>query len=413
MITIKDKKDCCGCWACENVCPKHCIGMKEDFEGFRYPVVDEDMCIDCGLCEKVCPIMNVEEETPFVQKAYLLQHKDKQVLMESTSGGAFTALGEWVISQGGVVFGAAFTDGFVVKHVMVDKVEDLKRFRNSKYVQSLISDSYSKCKEMLHTHRERERGGAVLFSGTPCQIEGLLRFLHKPYPNLLLVDVVCRAVPSPLLLRKYVDYRKCNSTSDIRNIWFRDKYYGYQYSSLTFAHKDSGEDYHRGVESDPYLRAFFSNTSVRPSCYDCRFKKRYRVSDLTIWDCFQPDSFGVDRLEHDFSYGVTRVLVHTEKGADAIRHISKYAAVEQIEAEKAVRGVREMMECVPMNVRRADFFRDLDSIGFERTINKFFPVTIRVRAERLIRVSFFKLGIYYAAKKLFKVFYKNRKNQKS
>ena len=149
MIAIKDKKDCCGCWACENACPKHCIEMKEDFEGFRYPVVDEEACIDCGLCEKVCPILNVEKEKPFAQTAFLLQHKDKQVLTESTSGGAFTALGEWVISQGGVVFGAAFTDGFVVKHVMVDKVEDLRRFRNSKYVQSQIGDSYSICKEKL------------------------------------------------------------------------------------------------------------------------------------------------------------------------------------------------------------------------------------------------------------------------
>ena len=252
-----------------------------------------------------------------------------------------------------------------------------------------------------------------MFSGTPCQIEGLLRYLRKPYSNLLLVDVVCRAVPSPLLLRKYIEYRKTNSASAIRNIRFRDKHYGYQYSSFTFAHEDGMEDYHRGVESDPYLRAFFSNTSVRPSCYECRFKKRYRVSDFTIWDCFQPDSYGVDKLEYDFSYGVTRVLVHSDKGREAMENIRQYAAIKEIDTEKAVKGVREMVECVPMNARRPDFFRDLDSIGFERTTNKYFPVTIKVRAERLIRVSFFKLGIYYAAKKLFKVFYKNKKNQKS
>ena len=239
------------------------------------------------------------------------------------------------------------------------------------------------------------------------------RYLRKPYSKLLLVDGVCRAVPSPLLLRKYIEYRKANSASVIRNIRFRDKHYGYQYSSFTFAHEDDKEDYHRGVESDPYLRAFFSNTSVRPSCYECRFKKRYRVSDLTIWDCFQPDSYGVDKLEYDFSYGVTRVLVHSDKGREAMENIRQYAAIKEIDTEKAVRGVREMVECVPMNARRLDFFRDLDSIGFERTTNKYFPVTIKVRAERSIRVSFFKLGIYYAAKKLFKVFYKNKKNQKS
>lgn len=408
MITIKDPKDCCGCWACENVCTQRCISMNEDREGFLYPVIDKNDCIDCGLCEKVCPVMNVEHEKYFEQNAYLVQHKDEMVLRESTSGGVFTALGEWIISKGGVVFGAAFTDGFVVRHVMVDNVEGLSIFRNSKYVQSQIGDSYLKCRELL-----QDEDRLVLFSGTPCQVEGLLQFIRKPYPNLFLVDVVCRAVPSPLLLKKYIDFRQSISCSKINNIKFRDKYYGYQYSSFTFNHDNPQEDYHRGVESDPYLRAFFSNTSVRPSCYSCKFKKRYRVSDLTIWDCFQPDKFGINEFEYDFSYGVTRVLVHTGKGLDALNNIKKYAVIKQINVEKAVEGVREMVECIPMNARRADFFRELDSIGFERAINNFFPVTIRVKVERLIRVSFFKLGIYYAAKKIFKMFYKNTKNQKS
>lgn len=149
MITIKDKKNCCGCWACADACAHKAITMTEDFEGFRYPVVDEDKCVDCGLCDKVCPIINVEAEQPKAQRGYLLQHRDIDVLRDSTSGGAFTALGQWVISQGGVVFGAAFTDGWQVRHVMVDTEDGLSRFRNSKYVQSQIGDVYKECKKIL------------------------------------------------------------------------------------------------------------------------------------------------------------------------------------------------------------------------------------------------------------------------
>lgn len=409
MIEIKDKKDCCGCWACADICAKKAITMTEDFEGFRYPVVDEDLCVECGLCEKACPVLNVHKDEPKEQYSYLLQHKDAEILKDSTSGGAFTALGQWVISHGGVVFGAAFTDDWTVQHTMVDTVDGLGRFRNSKYVQSQIGNSYIECKKQLIGGG----GKIVLFSGTPCQIEGLKRYLRKDYDNLITVDVVCRAVPSPKLLRKYIEFRKDNTSSEIEEVRFRDKFYGYQYSSFTFAHKDANEDYHRGVESDPYLRAFFSNTSVRPSCYDCNFKKRYRVSDLTIWDCFAPDSFGVNSLAHDFGKGVTRVLVHSQKGLDAIQSIRDYAATAEIDTELAVKGVREMVECVPMNVRRADFFRDLDNIGFEKTVKKYFPYTLRKRAERIIRVGTFRLGIYYAMKKVFKIFYKNKNNQKS
>lgn len=191
MIEIKDKKDCCGCWACENACPKHCISMVEDEEGFRYPQVDKDTCIDCHLCEKVCPVINAKADVVKIQKAFLLQHKDEKVLQESASGGAFTAIASYVLKRGGVVFGAAYDKDFQVTHQYVETYEDLKIFRNSKYVQSLMDNAYLQAKEFL------KQGRMVCFSGTPCQLEGLLNYLRKPYENLVTVDVMCHSITSP------------------------------------------------------------------------------------------------------------------------------------------------------------------------------------------------------------------------
>ena len=149
MIEIKDKQDCCGCWACENACSKHCISMVEDKEGFRYPQVDMDSCIDCHLCEKVCPVINAKADVAKEQKAFLLQHKDEKVLHESASGGAFTAIASYVIERRGVVFGAAYDREFQVTHQYVETYEDLKIFRNSKYVQSLMGNAYQQAKDFL------------------------------------------------------------------------------------------------------------------------------------------------------------------------------------------------------------------------------------------------------------------------
>ena len=132
MIEIKDKKSCCGCGGCMNACPKHCITMKADNEGFLYPVVDKESCVNCGLCAKVCPIINYQMEIPFEQTAYLVQNRNEAVRRESTSGGAFTAIAQYVIEQGGVVFGAAYDKKFRVYHVCVEEADELWRFRNSK-----------------------------------------------------------------------------------------------------------------------------------------------------------------------------------------------------------------------------------------------------------------------------------------
>ncbi len=371
--------------------------MSEDSEGFMYPKIDVANCIDCGLCEKVCPIINTETEQEKVQTAYLLQHKDPDILRESTSGGAFTALGEWVIEQGGVVFGAGFERGsFTVKHQGVDSIEDLSLFRNSKYVQSIIGDTYSQVKNIL------KQGRWVCFSGTPCQVEGLVSFLGEKHDKLLLVDLVCRAVPSPLLLRKYLSLREQTQRGEFTKLYFREKYYGYKYSTFSLYNTDSKQDYHSGIESDYYLRSFFSGMSVRPSCSDCRFKKRYRPSDLTIWDCFDVYKFS---REFDNDKGVTRVLVQSPLGERVMSNLDKSARIVKIDTDAALEGVHEMFHSVELNPSRDEFFEDLNNLSTQECFDKYFPITLRSKLERWVRMTMNRLGLYAVAKRVFKALF--------
>lgn len=390
MIEIKDKKDCCGCWACEDVCPVQCITMDEDNEGFRYPTVDKDKCINCQLCEKVCPIINVKPEAEKPQKGYVLQNKDEKVLAESTSGGAFTAIATYVLEHGGVVFGGALNENNEARHIYVESVDELWRFRNSKYVQSLIGDTYVRARKFL------KEGRLVCFSGTPCQMEGLIQFLRKPYDNLIAVDVVCRAVPSPKVLRKYLQYQEEAYGQPLEQLKFRDKqFYGYKYSNMSFRSKTG--TYHEGIDTDPWLRSFFSGINVRPSCFNCQFKKRYRVTDLTLWDCFEPARFC---KEMDNDKGVTRIIAHSEKGAAIMDAIGEYAYTKEINSDSLLKGVKEFVETTSDNPKRPAFFKDLDVLSPKDLFTKYFPVTSKTKFEKHVRLLMLRLGLYKQLKAL-------------
>lgn len=391
MIEIKNKKECCGCTACYSICPEKCIEMKADNEGFLYPEIDKEKCINCGLCEKVCPVKNTKEITK-QQQAYIFQHKDDNIRRQSTSGGAFTAIAEYIIDNNGMVYGVMFDEDFKVIHSKVDKKEELYKFRNSKYVQSEIGRCYSEVKEYLDSYR------LVCFSGTSCQIEGLKKYLQKEYDNLITVDVVCRAVPSPLIWKKYLNIQK-KRYKDIKSIMFRDKYYGYKYSNLSIYNKnnDKKNEYHQGVESDPYLRAFFSNICDRPSCYDCKFKKQHRESDITIWDCFEVEKYS---KQFDDDKGTTRVLTHTNKGQKIIGELSKVNNSKEIDVEKAVAGFIAMFKPVKYNEKREQFFIDTNTMEDEALFNKYFQDTLKIKAERYGRMILLKTGIYKHVLKL-------------
>lgn len=411
MIEVSDKFGCCGCWACASICPQRCISMIYDFEGCEYPQVDVAQCIDCGMCDRVCPVANPVPKSRESQTAYLVQHNNARVLAQSTSGGAFTAFAQATIARGGIVFGAGWLrDGgekragggparLKVGHFGVDREDDLWRFRNSKYTQSAIGPAFREVRSELSSGRE------VLFIGTPCQCEGLINYLGGRRPNLRVADFVCRAIPARAAIARQLEWLDAKLDEQAQTVLFRDKArFGYRYSQMA-AYAGEGEPelngnlYSQGVETDPYMRAFFSDICDRPSCYECAFKHRYRSTDLTCWDCF--DVYRLDK-SFDDNRGVTRVLAHTEFGRKMIVEASELARIVQIDSDKAVEGVRELVKSVDMNPKRKAFMQDCAVMNGVELFAKWFPDTPRVRAERLARHIAERLGVYDQAKRLVK-----------
>lgn len=399
MIEITDKKQCCGCTACASICPKSCIEMKRDIEGFEYPDVDKTKCVDCHLCEKVCPIINEREDNPIPQRAFIVQHKDDNIRLDSSSGGAFTAIAEYVLDNDGVVFGVQYDEDMNVVHTYIENKNDIYKYRNSKYVQSKLGNSFVLVKNFL------ESGRLVCFSGTPCQVEGLRHYLMKDYENLILVDLICHAVPSPLVWEKYRDNMK-QRYGDISNIRFRDKYYGYRYSTLSIFTKDRQKAvYHEGIDTDFMLRAFFSNICNRPSCYNCRFKKRYRSSDFTIWDCFN--------IRHlcknmDDNMGTTRVLIHSSKGRDIFKEVSARLNCHELDPDILVKDVKEMKHSVDENPKRNEFMREVASHDVGYMSQKYFTNSAKAKIEKYIRITLCKMGIYDLLKDIAKKIIKEK-----
>lgn len=318
MIVLDSKINCCGCTACSQVCPKHCITMKMDEEGFKYPIVDTDQCVDCGLCEKVCPYLNSYPTPQEKPASYACKTKDDNLRAKSSSGGLFTVLATRIIHEGGVVFGAKFDAEWNVVHGYTENEDGLAAFRGSKYVQSDMGNSFSQVKEFL------KAGRPVMFTGTPCQVAGLNHFLQKKYDNLFTVDFVCHCVPSPLVWRKYIEELQKNGK--ITGLTFKDKSegwakYGIKVCSSTniLAQGNHGENV--------YMKAFLSNLIVRPGCTNCPARHYKSGADVTMADCW---GFNEYHPELNDDKGMSLALPLTEKGSILFKEVSDTLDVLQI-----------------------------------------------------------------------------------
>ncbi|MBR5334855.1 MAG: Coenzyme F420 hydrogenase/dehydrogenase, beta subunit C-terminal domain [Bacteroidaceae bacterium] len=337
MINICDKSMCCGCAACVQRCPKQCIAMRADSEGFFYPLVDAVRCIDCGLCEKVCPMLNPgEERVPL--HTYAARCTDEDIRRESSSGGVFSVLACEVLAGGGVVFGTRFDNEWGVVHDFCTTPEGLAAFRGSKYVQSNIGDNYIKAEAFL------KEGRRVLFSGTPCQIAGLKRFLRREYDNLLAVEVACHGVPSPLVWRRYLEER--GALCNVENVIFRDKSTGWKSYSvrLSMDKRTLCEPFY----DNEYMKAFIYGYSMRPSCYNCKAKARSSGADILLADLWgAPHLIGAD----DDDKGMSLVAVDKE----ALLPSGKLW-LKEIEYSEAVKYNSSIVKSVPLNEKRDEFF---------------------------------------------------------
>lgn len=364
-MTIENLKNCTGCSACYSVCPKVAITMIANFEGFLYPEIDNEKCIKCGLCEKVCPVitpLKKENSTKVLPIAYAAINKNEEILMNSSSGGIFTAIAEQIIAENGIVFGAKFSDDFSVIHSYTDSVKELSNFQGSKYSQSVISDSYKKCRTFL------DDGRKVLFSGTPCQIHGLKKFLCKEYENLITVDFICHGIPSPLLWSKYKAYRESLSGSNTVKTSFRVKNDGWKTYSVKFVFGNNTK-YCVPFKKDPYMQIFLKDVALRNSCYDCIGRGLQRPSDITL-----ADFWGIQNVlpKMDFDdKGTSLVICHSEDGKNLLDKISAVSNLKEVILSEAVKYNPSMLYSPKYPKKRDCFYSDLEKYSFKKIIRKY------------------------------------------
>ena len=359
MINIKNKSECCGCAACAQICPVGCIVMKDDAEGFMYPEAEAEKCIQCGECNSVCPVLNRHKGCDRFSQAFAAINLNESTREKSSSGGIFSLLAEKTLEKGGVVFGAAFDANYrSVRHIGIEKSEELDKLRESKYLQSGTTDAFQQVRSYLENNR------SVLFSGTPCQVEALLSYLAKPYDNLFCVDLICHGTPSPMIWRCYLD-SICSNNTEIRKVSFRDKEESWKKYSLVIK-TDSGE--HRMTCSeDPYMKAFLSNLSLRPSCYSCPFKTVERASDMTL-----ADYWGIENTDPGFDddRGVSLVITHSEKGNAMLEKLSAEAVIKQSDISNALKYNPSIIASPYEPHKRSYFFRHVNSMPFSRLTDR-------------------------------------------
>lgn len=359
MTVYEDKNKCCGCSACAMVCPKHCIEMKADEEGFLYPEISIDLCIDCSKCRTVCPVLKTEfsENEP---DCYVAFSRNKNIRQKSSSGGVFTELARKQIEKGSLVYGAGFNEKFEVIQKAANSMKELENLRGSKYVQSRMGDSYLEVEKALESEK------SVYFSGTPCQVSGLYSYLGKRPEQLVTQDFICHGVPSPLVWKKYLD--------TFGNVWkaeFRNKKYGWHYFAL---HIDcEKKKYYKRLDEDFYLKLFLDNTILRPICYDCPIKSRGSSSaDITLADCWSLKHM-TEKVE-DTDQGLSLVIANTLEGKRCVEKIKNSGDIFalRVDTERALSSQSTLRKSASCNPRREEFFERLRREPFSDIMENWF-----------------------------------------
>lgn len=361
MDEIVEKTNCCGCGACSDICPRHCITMNADSEGFIYPHIEQNICIDCHLCQKACPALHMDECSHSIasQEIIAATNCDQVILNKSSSGGVFLELCKYVIAQSGIVAGAIYDQDMIVRHEIRETMEGCLAFSGSKYAQSRIDGIFSKIKKTLQSER------LVLFSGLPCQIAGLKRYLKKEYSNLLTCDLVCSGVTSPLAFEGYIRWLEDREQSRIISICMKDKSHGWLNPQIRieFVNKKTlnGSD-----EVQVWQRAYNSALYMRPLCYNCPYTSLQRTGDITLGDfwavqAMRPTSFD--------PAGVSLVLLNTERGKELFSHIKKQFKTTTLSESEVLQSALTTPKKMPSE--RSFVMESLRSKGFMAYAHRF------------------------------------------
>lgn len=401
MIQVIEKAKCCGCNACGDACSKQAISFKIDIEGFWYPEVDKDKCINCGMCEKVCPIINIEElkknDLPR-SECYAAEHKNLEVIFDSTSGGLFSALADIMYKTGGYVGGAVFNDDFTVRQYISNNKSDLQRLRSSKYLQSNSVGFYRQVKQLLAS------GEKVLVCGTPCQMVALRAFLHKDYENLIIADFICRGINSPKVWLKYIKSFEERYGSPVVYVKAKSKEYGWRNLTQKVILADGRHIYETRGQSNFTKGYLQTNAYCRPSCYDCKFKGFPRISDITL-----ADFWGIEKIAQSMEkdLGTSLVMVNSQKGKAFFEKAKARAKTIQVPFESVLAGNLALVKSLdaPL-VDRKLFFEDLDKLTFTEMAAKYIkqnPKSLRVKLREIIKKCYNMLLLLYSGMSLYQI----------
>lgn len=383
-LNERAKSDCCGCSACADLCPVGAISMKPDEEGFLYPQVDSEACLHCGMCDRVCGFYSdSNREARFeLPLAYGVKHKDFDIRNTSRSGAAFVAFSDTVLNEGGTVYGAVLNDDLTVSHIRAASGSERDRMKTAKYVQSNTCGIYPMVASDLAAGRK------VLFSGTPCQTEGLLTMLKERGVNtdgLVCCDLVCHGVPSPMVWKDYTAYIEKKYHGRIMEAQFRDKSFGWDTHFESFVLQGRKKK----IVSRDYTDLFYAHLMFRPSCYNCQFANVKRHGDLTL-----ADFWGIEKNspEFDDNHGVSLVLVNTEKGRRAFEKAKPYFDCFECDIRNCMQPT--LYKASEASCARSDFWADYDPEKMDALIKKYtVPKSTVGKAKRLVKRSMYAVGI--------------------
>lgn len=361
-------EECCGCSACADVCPKNAIQMKSQ-DGFLYPEIDQTKCVECGLCRKVCAFKEEKKWGSNCLKAYALRANDSNITMASSSGGVFTLLSDYVLEQGGVVYGAAYDGAMRVCHQRAETAEQRNAMRGSKYVQSDATGIYRRVRDDLKDGRK------VLFTGAPCQVAALRAFLGREFDNLICVDIICHGVPNPKVWEQYVSYMEKKYGKKLKDYSFRNKNISWKKYSAKLTFDDGSQIAHNDFTGS-YIELFRYDVCMRPSCTRCRYASTNREGDITIGDFW-----GIEKVlpEVDTAQGVSAVMVRSEKGAEILCAVKDRAQLWECQEDQIAAGQRNMREPSGFSNKAEAFQADWKSLNFETVLKKYTRVGVKRR----------------------------------
>lgn len=378
-VSYKKKEECCACTACKYICPKNAIKMKEDEKGFLYPIVDDNLCIECGLCKKVCAfnenyIKDTLLENPIIYGAI---NKDEEERKTSRSGGAFMAFSNWILENNGVVYGASYDEKFNVHHRRINNKESLYNLKGSKYVQSELRDSFINVKDDLISGRK------VLFSGTPCQVAGIRKYLGNlnKSQNFYTCDIVCHGVPSPKVWKKYLDFIESKFHKKINKVDFRDKSFGWRDHKESFFYGSKNK-----ITTTWYVEMFYKNLNLRNSCNNCYYTNTNRPSDITIGDFW-----GIEKAikEMDDNKGTSLVIVNTAKGKELFDRSKDMLNYKETQIDKCMQP--NLKNPTAYNKDTEEFFRCVNNDSFENVLKKYssynFKTALKTKIKIILRRS--------------------------